>query len=98
MPPSRLLEPSALVAIRVGEAAAHVSEELRLEQRVGHARAVDRDEWAVRAAAALVNEPRDHFLADAALARDEDLRVRPGRALDLLLDEANGRAAADQLP
>ena len=40
----RLLEPALLVAVRVGETAAHVSEELRREQRVGNAGAVDRDE------------------------------------------------------
>ena len=36
-------EQAALVAVGVGEAAAHVAEQLRLEQRVGNARAVDRD-------------------------------------------------------
>ena len=38
------LEPAALVAVGVGEAAAHVAEQLRLEQRIRHAGAVDGDQ------------------------------------------------------
>ena len=52
-----------------------MAEELGLEQRVGNARAVDRDERAVAALALLVNQPGDDFLADAAFAGDENLCV-----------------------
>ncbi len=48
----RHLQQSGFVAIRAGEAAAYVAEELRLEQRIGQAGAVDRDQPA-RAARAL---------------------------------------------
>ena len=86
-----LLELAGLVAVRPGEAALHVAEELRLEQGFGKAGAVDRDERALdRWLCAWTL--RHQFLADAALAGDEDLRVRPRDALDLLLQGDHGRA------
>ena len=85
------------IAIRAGEAAADVAEERRFEQRVGNAGAVDRDERRAGAAAAAMDQPRDHFLADAALAGDQDLRVGSGRVLDFGVDGANRRADADQI-
>ena len=45
----RELELARLVAIRAGEAALHVTEQFGLEQGLGQARAVDRDERARRA-------------------------------------------------
>ena len=45
----RLLEPALFVAVRVGETAAHVSEKLRGQQRIGNARAVDRDQFCAAA-------------------------------------------------
>ena len=71
----RHFEQARLVAVRAGEAAAHVAEQLGLEQRVGQAGAVDRDERSDGAEAALVNQAGDDFLADAGLAGDEDLGV-----------------------
>jgi hypothetical protein len=44
-----------------------------------------------------MNEPRRDLLPDAALARDEDFRVRSRRIVHLDLDLANGRAYADEL-
>src|SRR3990172_4375607 len=92
-----LIEQAALVAIGIGKAAAYVPEELRLEQRVRHAGAVHRDEGTVRPTAALVDELRDDFLADAAFAGDEDLRVGARRADDLLFDVSNGGTGPDEL-
>ena len=90
------LEQPALVAMGVGEAAARVAEELRLEQRLGHARAVDRDHRAPRARAALMNHVREHFLPDAALTGDENFRVGGSRVLRLLEDFQHGSAAAEK--
>ena len=75
-----------LVAVRAGEAAAHVAEELRLEQRVGQAGAVERDERRGRARAAVVNQTRDDFLADAGLAGDQHLGVGARGAVDVGFD------------
>ena len=44
VPPSRQLEPAALLRDRAGEGAALVAEQLALEQRLGQRRAVDGDE------------------------------------------------------
>ena len=93
----RRLEQARLVAVGAGERAAHVAEQLRLEERVGQAGAVDRDELRARAGALLVDQAGEDLLADAALAGDEDLRVRPGRVLQLLAEFADRRASPDEL-
>ena len=64
--------------LRVGERALRVTEQLALEQRLGHRRAVDRDERPVLAPRPLVDRARDDLLAGAALAGDQHRRV--GRA------------------
>ena len=75
----RLLEQALAALLGVGERALRVAEQLALEQRLGHRRAVDRDERAVLArATALVERARDDLLAGAALAGDQHGRV--GRA------------------
>ena len=89
------LEPAALVAVGVGEAALHVTEQLRFEQRVREAGAVDGDERAAAAAAALVNQPRDDFLADAALTGDEHLGIGARGVIDFFFDTPNGGTDAD---
>ena len=89
-------EQAALVAISVGEAAARVTEELGLEQCVGHRGAVDGEQWRVAAAAAGVDQVRHHFFAHSAGAGDEHLGVGPGRVLHFLLHDAQRLAAADQ--
>ena len=76
------LELAGLVAIGAGEAALDVAEELRLEQRFGNAGAVDRHERGFGARAGGVDGPGDDFLADAALAGDQDLGVGARDALD----------------
>ena len=91
----RLLEPSLLVAVRIGETAADVTEELRREQRVGDAGTVDCDQLARGATAALMNELRDDFFADAALAGDEHFRVGERGAIDFFAHAPGGIAVAD---
>ena len=44
-----------------------------------------------------VDGPGDDFLADAAFARDQNLRVRPRDALELGLELGDHRAVADEL-
>ena len=50
---------------------------------------------ALRASAALVDQPRDDFLADTALAGDEHLRVGARRVIDLFANAPCGTAVAD---
>jgi hypothetical protein len=60
-------------ARRAGEGAAGMAEQLAAEEVARDGAAVDRDEGGIRAgAAAVVNEPRDKFLAHAGFAFDED--------------------------
>ena len=91
-----LFQLARAVAVRAGEAAAHVTEQLRFEQRFGQRRAVDGDERNAIALAGRVNETRDHFLADAAFARDENLRVAARGILDLAAQRLEGAAQADE--
>ena len=74
----RQLQAPHLVAVRAGEAAARVAEQLGLEQRLRQPRAIDRDERRVRARRTRVNVACDHVLAHAALARDQNLAVSRG--------------------
>jgi hypothetical protein len=75
-----LLQLPHLVAIGAGEAALHVAEELALEQRLGDAGAVERDEALWRARGVHMHVAGDDVLADAALAGDEHLGVAGGEA------------------
>ena len=90
----RGFELARLVAIGAGEAALHVAEQLGLEQRFRQAGAVDRREDVVRPRAARVDVARDDFLADAALAGDQDLGVRSRDAVDFLLQRRRSRRCA----
>ena len=63
VPPLACKKRPARATLRVGEGAARVAEELALEQRLGHRRAVDGDERPRGAAAALVDRARDELLA-----------------------------------
>ena len=80
MPRSRRLQLADLVAIGAGEAALHVAEQLRFEQRLGQAGAVDRDERPAARGDSAWSVAGDEILADAALAGDEDLGVADGGA------------------
>jgi hypothetical protein len=92
------LEEAGLVPHGAGERAAHVAEQLRLEQRLGERGAVDADERRRRAGTLIVDHPDDELLAGAALAVDEHRRVErrdPGRQLEHLLHRG---AARHELP
>ena len=69
-----------LVPIGAGEAPLDVPEELGLEQRLGHAGAVERHEALGGSSGPAVNQAREHVLADTALAGDEHLHVARGDA------------------
>ena len=68
MPDVGQLELAQLVAVRAGETALDVSEQLGLEQRLGKAGAVDGDKRPLGAPAAVVDGLRDELLAGAAFA------------------------------
>ncbi|MBP1637187.1 MAG: hypothetical protein H6Q10_3761 [Acidobacteria bacterium] len=91
------LELALLVAVRAGEAALHVAEQLGLEERLRQPRAVDGHERPVHARARAVDAERHQLLAGPALARHQHLRVGPGDALDLGLEIEDGKAGADDL-
>ena len=93
----RELELAALVAVGAGEAALDVPEELRLEQRLGDAGAVHRHERRQLAAGVAVDVPRDHVLADAALAGDQDLGRTLCRTLGHGEQFRHGRAGDDEV-
>src|SRR5437016_8552570 len=73
-----LREVPGCVADRAGESAAHVPEELALEQRLGWRAAVDGQERPLAARAVRVDGACDELLAGAALAEEEH-RAAPGR-------------------
>ena len=66
--------------MRTGEAALYVTEELRLEERLRHARAIERHEGTLGARGPGMNKSGDEILPDAALSRDEHLRIAGGDA------------------
>ena len=78
-----------------GERATHVAEELRFEQRFWNRAAVERDESLLAARARLMDRARDHFLAGAGLAVDQDRRRGRRHGFDQLKQRAHARAAAD---
>ena len=80
---------------RAGERAAHVAEELGLEQRLGNRAAVDRDEPVGAPRAVVVNRARDHLLAGAGLAGNQDRAVRPRDRLEHLEERLHRPAAAE---
>ena len=84
------------VPVRAGEAAARMTEQLRFEQRLGRAGAVDRDERVRTPAAGVVNEPRDDLFADSGFTDDEhvDIGARGGR--DILAQPLHRLALAEQ--
>ena len=76
MPPSACSKRPRRSALRAGERAALVAEQLGLEQVLRDRRGVDRDERPGRARAVPVQRARDELLAGARLAGDEHRRVR----------------------
>jgi len=90
------LEEPLLVALRAGEGALHVAEQLRLEERLGERPAVERDERVAAAGAPGVQGARDELLARAALARDEHGGGAVGHRLDHADHLAHRRGAAHE--
>ena len=72
----RFLEAAGARGHGAGERAAHVTEELRLEQRLGDGAAVDRHEPLRAPRAVVMNGVRDELLAGAGFAGDEDRAAR----------------------
>ena len=91
----RQLEAARLARGGAGERALLVAEQLRLEQRLGNRRAVDRDERSVGARAQRVQRAREQLLAGAALAFEEHGRVGRRRAMQLLRHLPQLRILAD---
>src|SRR5262249_7949787 len=77
------------------EGAALVTEQLRLEQRLGQRGAVDRDERLGGTARALVDRAGEELLARATLALDQHRRRRRRHLLDEHHRATEGRAATD---
>ncbi len=77
--------PLSLAVLRgAREGALHVPEELALDEVLGNGRAVDLDERAGGAGRSPVEAACGHLLADAALAGDENARIRGAGPADLL--------------
>ncbi len=91
------LEQAALGRDGSRERAAHVAEQLALEQSLRNRGAVDREEGLVHATAVVMQCARHHLLARSALARDQDARVDVRGAADHREHVAHRRALADEL-
>src|SRR6185436_18986181 len=79
------------------ERAAHVAEELALEESLGDRGAAHRDERPRAARALPVQRARDELLPGAALAADEHGRVRDRDAREEVVHLAHRRARADEV-
>ena len=90
------LEAALAPIARVREGAALVAEDLALEQRLRHGRAVDRHEGTGRAPRQLVQRAGHQLLAGAGLAVDQHRRGGGRGLLDQAVDILHGPAAADQ--
>ena len=83
MPPSAAWNLPGAAGDGAGEGAAHVPEELALDEVLGDGAAVDGDEGPAHALAAAVELARDELLAGAGLAGDEHADVGRGDLLQL---------------
>jgi hypothetical protein len=93
----RLLHQAAAAALRAGERARLVAEQLRLEQLARQRRAVDLDERPVPAPAAVVEDPRREALAGPGLAGEEHRAERHfGELREQLAHAARGGARAGE--
>ena len=93
----RQLQHAGSVPPGAGEAPARVPEQLRLEERLRHAGAVERDERGLRAPAGPVQSMGDDFLADSALSSDQYFGVGARRVPDVLEHTADSHTCTDQL-
>jgi len=92
----RALEEPAVLAVRPGEAALLVPEELAFDELRRDRAAVHREKRLQAAPAHLVDGLRDDFLAGAALAGDEDRRPGGRDALQLVVEALHGRRRAHE--
>ena len=92
----RMLELADAAPRRGGERAHLVAEQLALEQRLGQAAAVDRDEVLLAPRAVLVQAARDQLLAGAGLADDHHVGRRRGQPLHLQLQRLHRGGAPEQ--
>src|SRR5262245_66303030 len=93
--PARLLEEARAIRGCTREGAAHVAEELALDERTGNGRAVDRDGTRGRARRPFMDCAGHKFFPGARLPEDEGGRVRGGDALDQLVDGSHRCGTAD---
>lgn len=91
------LDPPGFALRGARERALLVAKQLALEERVGERSAVQLDEGALRARAAVVDGSRDELLASAGLAVDEHRGGAPGRARHELAHLPHGRGVADEV-
>ena len=77
-----LHESARPAALRIGEGAARVPEEVGVSERAGQARHVQNDERAARACALGVDRAGRRLLAHAGLAPDQDRRARMSRGAE----------------
>ena len=91
------LHQALLVGHGAGEAAALVAEQLALHQLGGDRAAVDGDERALAARAALVYQPRHQLLAGAGFAVDVHRRLAACDACDHLPQLLHDVGVADEL-
>ena len=71
-----------------------MAEQFAFQKRFRNGAAIDGDERAVLARAALMDGARRHFLARAAFAQDENGRIGGGHFADGVKDGAHGGAGA----
>src|SRR5206468_2163741 len=79
-PAVRLQEQALARRPRIRERSLDVPEQLALEQGLRDRRAIDRDEGAGGEATTLVNRASDQLFAGAALAGDQERRLRVGES------------------
>src|SRR2546428_5294199 len=91
------LESPRLGRLRASESALLIAEQLALDQRRRKRRAVDDNEWAAIAQAALVNGVGEQFLARSCLSLQQNGRIGWGDVQGVFDHPPIGRAAADQL-
>ncbi|MFN8096101.1 MAG: hypothetical protein U0599_28455 [Vicinamibacteria bacterium] len=91
-----LLEQALLVGDGAGEGAAHVAEQLRLEEPLRDRPAVDRHERPLGPRTVAVDRAGDELLAGARLAGHQHRRVGGAGEGDLLVDGEHRAAAAHE--
>ena len=95
-PVAGLLEEATAVAVGAGERAAHVAEELALEQRLRDGGAVLDEQGSVPPRTAAVDGARDQLLARAGLALDQHRDRTPRRPVDEREQRPQARRGPDE--